>query len=128
MAQAMVSEMGNAENTDKVITQVPMASHRWSTARNLTLALLTVVLLAACYLSAFYLVRKRFPVTSFEGIPIYYFSRNSSLNRLSWDVFWPIHQSGTMKTPKSTNEWIIEQKNCRAFYIRDIDVVEAVNW
>jgi hypothetical protein len=80
--------------------------------------LVIVLCLAAAYPATFILLRKRLPITTFEGTALCYFAYNPRLNRWLWTFYWPIHRSG--RQPVTDNEWIIEQRNSKVIYIQDM--------
>lgn len=70
------------------------------------------------YCGSFVVMRKRVPVTTFEGIPLYYFSKNETANEWLWLLYWPVHREG--EQPVSQSEWMAVQEVRRSFYVRDV--------
>jgi hypothetical protein len=88
--------------------------------RRYAILIATVFLVViASYLGSFFAVRREIPITTYEGVPLYFFSRNEALNQVLWEFYRPIHRQ-TGRQPHTFNEWIIEQRNSDAIYVRDI--------
>ena len=77
------------------------------------------VTMSVLYVAGFYLVRQRLRVTPFVPCKIYYFSDNQNVNAVLFDLYRPLHGFDG-REPQTTKEWMIEQKNERVLYVRNI--------
>ncbi len=83
-------------------------------------------MLIVAYVSSYFACKTRIPITTYEGTPLYYFSKNRHVNTGMWIVFWPIHRSTTIKVPKTFREWMSEQKNSAEIFIYDVSDFEGI--